>query len=330
MSWIPQLDALASHIVSQWLYRWLPLPQFFPSQEAKIRLAPEQLSFQDIHDYLLQRSDPRWPELPWLHAVERHQISWLVLATLIYENIQELYARGGILLDFYHEAYPALLRSIADPPNALSVMGSLQLLTYPSIAMVGSRKASPWALGQSEKLAHALASQGCVIVSGGALGCDMAAHRGALASELHPAPTIIVFAGGLAQLYPKCHRPLFDLLQAEGALLVSERLWQYPARPVDFPARNRIISGLSRRTLVMQAAEKSGARLTAGYALDQGRDVMVLAHPPHDVRATGSRILIEDGAQAFSSSEDCLEILALHDLEVTIVPRGSKNPGKSV
>jgi DNA processing protein len=315
MTWIAQLDALASHIVSQWLYRWLPLPHHVPQDEVQARFAPEKLSFREIHDYLLQRSDPRLPGLPWLDAVEKHQLSWLVLATLLYENLQELYGKGGVYLDYYHSAYPALLRTIADPPNALSVMGSLQLLRYPAIAMVGSRKASSWALQQGEQLAQVLARQGYVIVSGGALGCDMAAHQGALASGLRPAPTIIVFAGGLAQLYPKCHRDLFEQLQAEGALLMSERLWQYPARPVDFPARNRIISGLARQTLVLQAADRSGARLTAGYALDQGREVMVLTHPLHDVRATGSRQLIEDGAQPFSTIAECLDLLPLSCLE---------------
>jgi DNA processing protein len=215
---------------------------------------------------------------------------------------------GLELLDFYHSAYPQLLSLIPDPPNLLMAKGNTELLKQKAIGMVGSRKASRFAKRECFELARILAEDGFVIVSGGAIGCDMASHLGALASPLRPVPTILVFAGGLSRLYPRCHEIYFKELLAAGALFLSERLWSYPARPYDFPVRNRIISGLVLQLLVMQAGERSGAKLTAGLALEQGRDVFVLVHDTDDIRAEGSRRLLCEGALPFHSAQDFLTL----------------------
>lgn len=304
MSLIPQIDAIFSHVVSQWTYRWLPLPDFDLRKAPRIVLA--SLSLQDVQNYLEKRWNPSLPVWPWMEAMHRKNLSHAALATLVYDEIQIVEAKGGAILDFYHPQYPIYLRYINDPPNALTAIGSLGLLETFSVGIVGSRKASAFALYETRELARALALRGHVIVSGGAIGCDIAGHLGALGSGIDPCPTIVVFAGGLSQLHPRCHQVFFEQMQAKGALFLSERLWDYPARPFDFPARNRIISGLSQRLIVMQAGEKSGARLTASSALDQGREVYVMVHPEEDVRALGSHQLIDDGAMPFLSAQDYL------------------------
>jgi DNA processing protein len=203
--------------------------------------------------------------------------------------------------------YPPLLRNISDPPLGLSIRGELSLLYRPAISVVGSRKASAFAMRESFTLGRALGEHDIAVVSGGALGCDIAAHHGVLASGRDPAPAICVFAGGLARLYPVANDPIFRRLMARRAVLVSERLWASPCRPLDFTARNRIISGMSSLTLVMQAAQRSGALVTARRALDQGSEVAVLRHPEGDIRARGSEALLAEGAWGFSCASELIE-----------------------
>jgi DNA processing protein len=150
-----------------------------------------------------------------------------------------------------------------------------------------------------------------VVVSGGAFGCDIAAHLGVLRGRFNPAPAICVFAGGLARLYPRANDRVFRQLLATGGVLVSERLWYASCRPRDFTARNRIIAGLSGLTVVMQAAQRSGALVTARLALDRGADVAVLHHPQDDVRARGSQQLLADGAVGFYTVHELLQLTKL-------------------
>ncbi len=304
MIWIPQIDAYFSHVVSQWTYCWLELP--YLTGASSVRMSYSDIRPQFLKEYLAQRWAPGNPVLPWMQRVQEKNLSESGLVSLVFEQIQVASSGEVELLDYYHSDYPALLRSLRDPPNLLMARGSLELLHKKSVAIVGSRKASLFALEETKSLAFELARAGYVIVSGGAIGCDMAAHLGALHSHIHPAPTILVFAGGLSRLYPRCHQAYFQRLLAQGALCLSERLWSYPARPFDFPVRNRIISGLALRLLVMQAAERSGARLTAHLALEQGREVFVLNHADHDIRAAGSKALRDEGALSFDHSEDYL------------------------
>jgi DNA processing protein len=173
------------------------------------------------------------------------------------------------------------------------------------IAVIGSRQASAFSLDVSFRLGFELAkrSDDTSIVSGGAWGCDIAVHEGALASCKNPCPAIVVFAGGLKNLYPRINKNTFEALGKHNALFLSERLWDQPARPRDFHARNRIISGLSQQIIVVQAGIRSGAMITAKAALDQGRDVLVLVQPFDDIRADGNKQLLLDGAAGFHSAE---------------------------
>ena len=310
-----QLEAVVTHAVSQLTYKWLPVPLPLPMFAARPsehrRYDLFQLSLRDWFDYIeAQRLDGS--PSAWMRLLKHKNLSEIGLATLIFDNLQQMNDAGAVLIDFFHPAYPYLLKHIPDPPACLACMGDLSLLGQPKLCLVGSRKASDFAFQESRALGLALAQKGAVVVSGGAVGCDAAAHLGALESELTPAPTIVVFAGGLRKFYPQCLSSLFERLQNRNALFISERLWEYPARPIDFPVRNRIIAGLSSYLAVMQAGSKSGALKTASYALEQGREVYALVHEEDDIRAEGSRQILEDGALPFLSAKDFLSLVLVY------------------
>lgn len=300
-----QLEAIITHSLSQLTHRWLsvPMPSFLT--EAEVRCDPHDLPLTAWLDYM-RAQIASGSESPWVIHLARHETSIVGLATVIFDNLLALQAGGAEIVDLFHPLYPYLLKHIPDPPAALIVIGNLALLQAPKIAVVGSRKASEFAFQEARELSIQLARNSCVIVSGGAIGCDAAAHIGVLESAIFPLPTIVVLAGGLQRFHPQCLQSLFLKLKNGGALFVSERLWEYPARPQDFPIRNRIIAGLSTGVVLMQAAQKSGALKTANYAIEQGRDVYVLVHEDEDVRAAGSRQLIDEGAHSFHSASDFL------------------------
>lgn len=224
------------------------------------------------------------------------------LAQLLYGHVQSCAQRGGHIVIYGERFYPERLSTIPDPPLALTLLGNPALLSLPKVGIVGSRRASPHALRESFALGQIMAQRGWVVVSGGAFGCDIAAHRGVLATRVAPSPAIVVFAGGFKALYPRGNAAVFRELSQQGGLFISERLWQAPSRPHDFPVRNRIIAGLSPTLMVMEAGERSGAILTAGFSLNQGGEVWVLQHPEQDIRAAGSNRLIADGADSFATA----------------------------
>ena len=307
-----QVEAIITHAVSQLAYKWLPVPLPLPMVNARPsesdRIDPFELTLADWRNYIEEQRLVASPSV-WVRILLKLKMSEVGLATVIFDNLLQIKMHDAVLIDYYHPQYPYLLKHIPDPPACLTCKGSLSLFHRSKLCLVGSRKASDFAFQEARSLALALAQTGRVVVSGGAIGCDAAAHLGALDSELLPVPTIVVFAGGLAKLYPQCLNSLFKRLEDQGALLVSERLWEYPARPMDFPVRNRIIAGLSSSLVLMQAAERSGALNTASYALEQGREVYVLMHESDDVRAEGSRRILEEGAVPFHSTEDFLSLV---------------------
>lgn len=309
-----QIEAIITHAVSQLVYQWLPVPLPLPMSimqpSENDRVDPFSLSLRDWFSYIEEQRRAASPSA-WVRTLGKLNLSEIGLATVIFDNLLQMKLHDAELIDYYHPLYPYLLKHIPDPPACLACMGALSLLDKAKLCLVGSRKASDFAFQQSRELGLALAKKGAVIVSGGAIGCDAAAHLGALESEIAPAPTIVVFAGGLAKLYPQSLSDLFQRLKGRGALFMSERLWDYPARPMDFPVRNRIIAGLSSYLALMQAAERSGALNTASYALEQGREVYVLVHEEDDVRAEGSRRILEEGALPFHSSEDFLSLVLM-------------------
>lgn len=219
--------------------------------------------------------------------------------------------------------YPPLLAQTDDAPPVLMLRGRLDLMQTPGIAIVGARNASLPGRRMAEVLARDLAKtesemnersekfsqsqprSGFSIVSGLARGIDTAAHAAALAAG---GGTVAVLAGGVDVVYPQENQKLYDEIADRGAI-VAENAPGYPPTNRDFPRRNRIISGLSLATIVVEAALKSGSLITAEYALQQGREVMAVPGSPMDPRAGGTNKLIKDGAQLVENAEDVMRAL---------------------
>lgn len=202
-------------------------------------------------------------------------------------------------------AYPPLLEAIADAPPACWVLGDAGILSAPSVAIVGSRAVAADTAEAVTAMASALAAAGLAVVSGLARGVDAAAHEGAVEGGR----TIAVLGSSHDRLYPAEHDALAArILQAGGALLTE---WPpgTPARPGHFPARNRIVSGLSRGVVVAEASERSGALITAGHALDQGREVMAMPGTPWGGRNRGAHGLLKDGAALVEDASDVVAVL---------------------
>ena len=302
-----------THVASQLIHRWLAPPPFEAQHVAEALSTAEAILSLKECDWLdLIQIDQQHggPQLPWFRLYQkRGDPDGHLLARATVQHLSALKAARGTYLPLCDPRYPEALRQISDPPLALSLLGDVRGFALPAVSVVGSRKASAFAMHASYDLGRNLADSGFLVVSGGAFGCDIAAHHGVLASHKQPAAAACIFAGGLAVLYPKANDPVFSRMREQQALLISERLWTASCRPVDFMARNRIISGLSAVTALMQAAVRSGALVTARLALDQGREVGVLRHPTCDVRANGSAALIVEGAWGFTDSAEFLQAL---------------------
>ena len=214
---------------------------------------------------------------------------------------------GATLLCWDDPLFPPLLKEINDPPPILYVKGSTQILSDPGIAMVGARAASSYGLQVAERLATELARHDLVITSGFALGIDTAAHRGALAAE---GKTIAVMGCGLDIVYPSQNRKLHGQIADLGAIISETPLGTMP-EGFRFPARNRIISGLSLGVVVIEAAHRSGTLITAHQALEQGRDVFAIPGRIDSPKREGCHRLIQEGAKLVHSAADILEELAL-------------------
>lgn len=203
--------------------------------------------------------------------------------------------------------YPPMLRQIADPPLALHCRGNRELLRRPSIAVVGSRRASPYAENAAAHVATPLAAAGIVIVSGLALGIDAAAHQAALEAG---GTTIAVLGCGIDVVYPPSHQRLFRRIAKEG-LLVSELPPGTPPFAMNFPIRNRIISGLTAGTVIVEATSRSGSLITARTALEQGREVFAVPGSVFSAGSEGTHRLIQCGAKLVHEPQDILDELRL-------------------
>jgi len=202
--------------------------------------------------------------------------------------------------------YPRLLMEVPDPPPLLYVKGALLRDEWP-VAVVGTRRASAYGRQVTRKLVTALARSGVTIVSGLARGIDAEAHRAALDAG---GRTIAVLGCGVDQVYPPEHRQLAQDIAAHGAL-ISDYPIGTPPEGVNFPPRNRIISGLSLGVLVTEAGQRSGARITADFAAEQGRDVFAVPGSILTYSSTGTNTLIQEGAKLVACPEDILEELHL-------------------
>ncbi len=215
---------------------------------------------------------------------------------------------GNAILSLADDAYPRALLEIADPPALLYLRGDIALLDRPALAIVGSRNATPQGLADAASFARAFSAAGLSIVSGLALGIDAAAHRGALDAA---GSTIAVLGTGADIAYPARNRALYEDIAARG-LVLSEFLLGTPAVAANFPRRNRIISGLARGVLVVEAAISSGSLITARLAGEQGRDVFAMPGSIHSPMSKGSHALIKQGAKLVESAADVLAELGMH------------------
>ena len=212
-------------------------------------------------------------------------------------------AAGAFLLRADDPCYPARLSDLPDAPPVLWCMGDPALLSRPMVALVGARNASSIGLRMARRLAEGLGAAGAVVVSGLARGIDAAAHAAALGPG-----TVAVMAGGVDAVYPPENADLAAAIAAQG-LRLSERPPGAEARARDFPARNRIVAGLTLGVVVVEAAARSGSLLTARDALDLGREVMAVPGHPVDPRAGGCNQLIREGATLVRDAEDVLAVL---------------------
>jgi DNA processing protein len=216
------------------------------------------------------------------------------------ERVAALRDRVIVLGD---ETYPPLLKEIIDPPLALHFRGDVSLLARPALAIVGSRRASPYGVNAAEHLARQIAGAGIVIVSGGARGIDAAAHQAALDAG---GATIAVLGTGIEIIYPMSNRRLFRRIEERG-LIVSEFPPGTPPKPENFPMRNRVISGLARGTVIVEATSRSGSLITARMAAEQGRDVFAVPGSIFSAGSEGTHRLVQYGAKLVHDANDVLE-----------------------
>jgi DNA processing protein len=220
------------------------------------------------------------------------------------ERVERL---GGRVLTFRDPDYPRALRPIPGPPMVLYLRGSDLPASQEMVTLVGSRTPTPYGVKIAEALASGLAERGIGVVSGMARGIDAAAHRGALGSGGH---TVAVLGTGVDRVYPRVNRELFSHILERGTVL-SEFPLGTPPEGRNFPMRNRIVSGLGRGVVVVEAAHRSGSLITASLALDQGREVMAVPGSIRSQRSAGCHFLLKQGAALVESADDILDVLGL-------------------
>ncbi len=222
---------------------------------------------------------------------------------------EKMAATGVVLIPIADPRYPATLREIYDPPVVLFARGRLELLGTLKLAVVGTRRPTPYGVAVTERFAGELARTGLTVVSGMARGIDTAAHRGALAAG---GDTMAVFGCGVDIVYPSENRRLMEELANKG-LVLSEFPLGSPAHPQNFPIRNRVISGLSLGVLVVEGAQYSGSAITARMAMDQGREVFAVPGNITSKMSWGPNLLIKQGAKLVQETGDILEELPADD-----------------
>lgn len=231
------------------------------------------------------------------------------------EKITEQLAKENIhTVSLGESGYPRLLAEIADPPHTLFVRGKLPIDEQPTIGVVGTRKCTQYGQRMTEELTGQLAAQGVVIVSGLALGIDGYAHAAAVEAN---GTTIAVLGSGVdrASVYPASHQPLAEDIIARGGALVSEYPPSFEPTQYSFPARNRVIAGLSLGILVTEAPTESGALITAKCALDYNRDVFAVPHLLTSPNGEGCNNLIKMGAKLITKAQDILDELQIQNIE---------------
>ena len=220
--------------------------------------------------------------------------------------LEEIESAGVEILTWDDKEYPLYLKEIADPPPVLYLRGDIQTRDQWAVAVVGTRRSTSYGKHVTQQLVGDLARSGATIVSGMARGIDGVAHWAALEAG---GRTLAVLGSGISQVYPPEHRALAQQIASSGALL-SEFPPDTPPEAGNFPRRNRIISGLSLGVLVIEAGRKSGALITANYALEQGRDVFAVPGNINARSSVGTNRIIQEGATLVLSAEDILSLLS--------------------
>lgn len=276
-----RIPGLGAHALNALLAKFGSAEAVFAASRAQ--LESELGGLTDVIDTVLAGPDPRVlkQDFAWLEHANHH------------------------LLTIVDKEYPPLLREIAQPPPILFVSGDKKLLASPQLAIVGSRNPTPTGIENSTAFARALSRVGLTITSGLALGIDSAAHRGALDAG---SCTVAVVGTGIDRIYPERHNELAREIAEQGAL-VSEFPLGTPPKAENFPRRNRIISGLSLGTLVVEAALQSGSLITARHAVEQGREVFAIPGSIHSPLTRGCHALIRQGAKLVETAQDILEEL---------------------
>ncbi|RQM75763.1 DNA-protecting protein DprA [Aeromonas jandaei] len=239
-----------------------------------------------------------------LSSEQIRQLRWP--SPVVEQSLMWATQHGNSLLPQDHPAYPPLLREIPAAPLLLYCRGELAALSLPQLAMVGTRHPTYAGKDNASRLCGELVECGLAITSGLALGIDGVCHQQALAAG---GMTLAVLGSGLDQLYPKRHHALAAAILERGGVLISELAPDKGPLAEHFPRRNRIISGLSLGTLVVEATEQSGSLITARYALEQGREVFAVPGAPQNGQATGCNKLIQQGAKLVLSAADIVEEL---------------------
>lgn len=226
----------------------------------------------------------------------------------IEQEIKAVEKFGAGLISYKSPLYPSLLRHIPDPPPVLTYKGNIALLEQTTVAIVGARNASINGCVFAKKLAAELAATNHVIVSGLAKGIDSAAHLASFPN------TVAIIAGGIDHIYPKENTNLYNKICSEGLMLAENKIGTNPTAQ-HFPQRNRIISGISYGTVVIEASLKSGSLITARFALEQNREVFAVPGFPLDPRSFGTNKLLKEGAILVESADDIINSLSSAKLE---------------
>jgi len=289
-----------THVASQLLERYFP--------EAPTPMGPPAFSLlfpQDEAGWLSWiDSLSKVPSFPWVSRYFSDSAKRRRLGEQVHLQVIQCAEKGISIISKRDPRYPAYLFHIPDPPLCIFAQGNLDLLQRPCVSVVGSRRCSREAGEHAYQLGKKVVQQGGCIVSGGAYGCDIRVHQGVLDAGIRPTPAVVVFAGGFPHWMPQGNLGYFREILGNGGLFLTEKLWDHVPRPRDFPVRNRIISGLSPVTVVVQAGIRSGSMITARVALDQGREVLVFSYSPEDPWAEGNHALMAEGAESVDSVED--------------------------
>ncbi|MBM7854413.1 DNA processing protein [Desulfohalotomaculum tongense] len=256
-------------------------------------------------------------EVPGITPVMAGGLVWRRSKINFEQELEQLHKQRINFITYEDENYPQLLKEIFDPPPVLFVRGSLDKLDY-SVALVGTRRATAYGRTAAQRLAAELAEYNVAVVSGMARGIDSAAHRGALSAG---GVTVAVLGCGLDVVYPPENGRLMDEIIQNGAV-ISEFPLGSPPEAWHFPSRNRIISGLSKVVVVVEAAEKSGALITADLALEQGREVMAVPGSIYSKMSKGPLGLLKQGARPVTGAADILNELGLEELFNDVQDRG--------